>query len=129
MRLPAKDRSALDKRFQKVLATPASFAFFVAIHDFVGYIETKVQLEGIELPVKYSQLKQVYQGIEDSLVRSEKDLGHDRYMTIQDLSQIRKENVSDSNPLWKKREAIRGWASDVHKAILESGKEAVAEKV
>jgi hypothetical protein len=35
---PIKVKNELDKRFQKVAKTPASFDFFAAIHDFVSIL-------------------------------------------------------------------------------------------
>ena len=71
-----KTKSGLDKKFQKVLQTPASFDFFVAVHDFIQYIELNRPLSDIlshrlkanresGIPIKYDYLKQIYQGVED----------------------------------------------------------------
>jgi hypothetical protein len=111
----AKKTGTLKKKLQKVIETPAGFAFFVAIHDFVEHIELYASSAG--LPVKYSQLKQIHQGIKDTKVHSEKDLGHERYMTIQDLTRIQKQELSDSNPLWKKREVLRSLSVEVYERI------------
>ncbi|MEK7553189.1 MAG: hypothetical protein AAB504_00645, partial [Patescibacteria group bacterium] len=90
MKLAGKLKSGLDKKFQKVLKTPASFDFFVAIHDFIKYIElhssllnnlssrTKLNRE-LNIPKKYGYLKQIYQGLEDADSKSNVDLGHTRY--------------------------------------------------
>ncbi|OGY97829.1 MAG: hypothetical protein A2855_03040 [Candidatus Liptonbacteria bacterium RIFCSPHIGHO2_01_FULL_57_28] len=117
MKLTPKKKLDLAKKYQKVLQTPAGYSFFVAIHDFVGHIEVDRILSRQSLPAKYGQLKQVYQGLEDTYIRTDADLGHDRYMTIQDLNRIQKEDISDSNPLWKKRELLRSLAGEVFEKL------------
>src|SRR5438445_12343 len=118
MKLPDKTKVDLDKKFQKVLQTPASFALFVAIHDFIGHIEVNQSLSDIlsqrlkvnqELDItnKYSYLKQIYQGVEDINIKSNADLGHARYAVMRDLNRIQSNDVSDSNSFWKKRELSR----------------------
>lgn len=118
----------LEKKFQKVVQTPASFAFFTAIHNFVEYIEQtsilsrnlsrRVEInKDLKLPMKYAHLKKIYQGIEDANGRSEGDLGHDRYMTINELKQIRNNEESDSNVFWKKRETFRRLTVEVYERL------------
>lgn len=128
MKLLEKKRFDLDKKFQKVMSTPASFAFFVAIHDFIEYIETdsgladgfsrrtKMNAE-LNLPAKYAHLKQIYQGVEDAGARSDADLGHERYMVIRDLDRIQNKDVSESNTFWKKRELFRKLAGEVYEKV------------
>lgn len=128
MKLLEKKKLDLDKKFQKVISTPASFAFFVAIHDFIEYIETnsgladgfsrrtKTNLE-LNLPAKYAHLKQIYQGLEDAGARSDSDLGHERYMVIRDLDRIQNKDVSESNTFWKKRELFRKLAGEVYEKV------------
>ena len=120
MKLQAKEKADLGKKFRKVIATPASFAFFVAIHDLVEYMDTNLTLGDLKLSTKYTQLKQIHQGVKDVRAPSDHDIGHSRYMAIQGLDRIRKNDVSDSNPLWKKRETLRGCAEDMYNSILES---------
>ncbi|KKT63326.1 MAG: hypothetical protein UW55_C0005G0041 [Candidatus Giovannonibacteria bacterium GW2011_GWA2_44_26] len=86
MKLSETMKLELDRRFQKVLATPASFDFLVAIHDFVQYIELSSLSK--RLPIQYAHLKQIYQGVKDSGAKSKGDLGHARYMVIHDLNRI-----------------------------------------
>jgi len=108
----------LDKKFKGVSETPAGFGLFVAIHDFVEHIEQNPLLSrgissrsraNLELNIitKYNYLRKIYQGLEDINVKSNTDLGHERYMTIRELTKIQKNDVSDTNPFWKKREVSR----------------------
>lgn len=120
-----KTKSDLDKKFQKVSRTQASFDFFVAIHGFIKYVElnpslalsllhnTKVNRE-MNISGKYGYLKQIYQGLEDVNTRSNVDLGHARYAMIKDLNKIHNNDVSESNSLWKKRESLRKSVGEVH---------------
>jgi len=128
MKLMEKVKSDLDKKFQKVLKTPASFDFFVAIHDFVEHIELNPSLSdslsqrikpNLELKIlnKYSHLKAIYQGLEDTHNQSNVDLGHVRYMVIQDLNRIRNKNFSESNSFWKKRELFRKLTSEIYERL------------
>lgn len=123
-----KIKSGLDKKFQKVLQTQASFDFFVAIHDFIQYIELNKSLSVIlscrlksnrelNIPSKYSYLKQIYQGVEDIATRSNADLGHARYAAIRDLNRIRDNDVSESNSFWKKREVSRKLATTIYETL------------
>lgn len=123
-----KTKSGLDKKFQKVLQTPASFDFFVAIHDFIQYIELNQSLSDIlshrlkanresGIPIKYDYLKQIYQGVEDINSRSNVDLGHARYSVIRDLNRIQSKDVSDTNSFWKKREVSRRLTDEVYKRL------------
>lgn len=131
MTLLSKVKSDLDEKFQKVLKTPASFDFFVAIHDFIKHIElnssfsnslssrTKPNRE-LRIPNKYNHLKEIYQGLEDIDTKSGADLGHARYMVVQDLNKIRNKNFSESNSFWKKRELFRKLTGEIYESI--SGK-------
>lgn len=128
MKFPEKEKAGLSKKFRKVLATPANFAFFVAIHDLIEYIETNLISGDLKFLTKYPQLKQVHQGIKDVKTSSSHDLGHNRYMTIQELNKIKKNDVSDSNPLWKKREALRDCAKNMYQAIMGNEEEVATKK-
>lgn len=121
-------KSLLDQRMKKVRETPAGFTFFVSLHDFVQYIEsvpafapffsgTKKGSRAAELSLKYPLMKQIYQGIEDIDVATTKDLGHDRYVAIRELGLIRKNDVSENNSFWKRREVFRKLAVEVHKTL------------
>ena len=113
-----KVKLGLEKKFQKVVKTPAGFEFFVAVHDFVEYIEankplashisasSKQNLE-LNLPNKYTYLKQIYQGLEDAGNKTNEDLGHSRYAVLLELKKIQNKDVSDSNSFWKRREVSR----------------------
>lgn len=125
MKSLTKTQSDLDKKFKKVLQTPASFGLFVAIHDFVEYIELNQSLSNLlsyrlkinqelGIPIKYDYLKQIYQGLEDINGASNADLGHARYSVIRDLNRIQSNDVSDSNSFWKKREASRKLAQVIY---------------
>ncbi len=124
----AKNRDNLDKKFQKVLKTPAGFDFFVAIHDFVAHIESSSSLienlssrtksnRDSNIPTKYNYLKQIYQGLEDIHIETKTDLGHERYMTLGDLNKIRNNNFSESNSFWKKRELFRKMTSEIYERL------------
>lgn len=113
-----KVKTGLDRKFQKVTETPASFDFFVAIHDFVKYIELNALLSGglshrikinreLGMSDKYGHLRQIYQGLEDIQIKSNADLGHTRYTVIRELNQIKNNDYSESNTFWKKRELSR----------------------
>lgn len=118
----------LDKKFKKVLKTPASFDFFRAIHDFVEYIELNPSLSGglssrkksnqeLKIPDKYKNLKKIYQGLEDANAKSSVDLGHERYMTLLELNKIKDKNVSESNSFWKKRELLRKITGEIYEVL------------
>lgn len=128
MKLLEKVKSDLDQKFQKVLRTPASFDFFVAIHDFIEHIELHASLSKIlsrsiepnpeqKIPTKYGYLKQIYQGLEDADNTSDADLGHARYMVLVDLNQIRNNNFSESNSFWKKRESFRRFTCEIYERL------------
>lgn len=128
MKLLEKVKSDLDEKFQKVLKTPASFAFFVAIHDFIEHIELNSSLSDslssrtkhnreLKIPNKYGYLKQIYQGMEDANIKSNIDLGHARYMIIQDLNKIRNKNFSESNSFWKKRDLFRKLTGEIYERL------------
>lgn len=131
MMLLEKVKSDLDEKFQKVLKTPASFAFFVAIHDFIEHIELNSLLSAslssrikpnreLKIPNKYGYLKQIYQGLEDADIKSNIDLGHARYMVVQDLNRIRNKNFSESNSFWKKRELFRKLTGEIYERLNPS---------
>lgn len=113
-----KKKLDLDKKFKKVLETPASFAFFTAIHDFVEHIKLNSFLHNglssrakanqkLNIANKYDYLKKIYQGLEDINIKSGVDLGHSRYMVIQELNKIKNKELSENNSLWRKRELFR----------------------
>jgi hypothetical protein len=128
MKSALKTKADLEKKFQKVLQTPASFAFFEAIHDFIEYVEEtpsfsknltyrdKISRE-LNIPAKYGYLRQIYQGLEDAAAKTNKDLGHARYMVVRDLSRIEENEVSESNFFWKKREVFRKLVSEVYERL------------
>jgi hypothetical protein len=116
-KLAGQKKKDLAKKHARVLRTPASFAFYVAIHDFVECVEAVPAPDRRGLPSKYSHLKEVYQGLEDKYIETDEDLGHDRYMAIQDLNRIQEEKVSDANPLWKRREILRTVAGEVFEQL------------
>jgi len=128
MKIREKTKSDLNKKFQKVLKTPASFAFFMAIHDFIKYIELDSALSDslsyrmkinrdIGIPAKYGYLKQIYQGIEDTNVQSSDDLGHERYMIMCDLNRIQNKETFEHNLFWKKREVFRKLTAEVYERL------------
>ncbi|MEK7555654.1 MAG: hypothetical protein AAB516_02465 [Patescibacteria group bacterium] len=123
-----KAKSDLNKKFQKVIKTPAGFDFFVTIHDFIKYIESNSSLSDIlsrriksnrdlNIPNKYEYLKQIYQGIEDANTKSDIDLGHQRYIALRDLNLIRNKNFSEGNPFWKKRELSRKLIGEIYERL------------
>lgn len=130
MKTAEKVKLVLDKKSKGVRETPAGFTFFVSLHDFVEYIEsapsfavffsgTKKGSRASELSAKYAIMKQIYQGIEDIDIRTEADLGHDRYVAIRELRLIRNNDFSENNPFWKHREFLRKLTGDIH-ATLEN---------
>ncbi len=123
-----KVRLVLDQKLKIVRETPASFPFFVSLHDFVQYIEStpsfavffkgaKRGSRASELSPKYFIMKQVYQGIEDIDIRTTDDLGHDRYVAIRELGLIRNKEVSENNSFWKRRELLRRMAGEIHETL------------
>lgn len=72
------------------------------------------------MPVKYPLLKQVYQGIEDLDVTTNADLGHDRYVAIRELGLIRKNDLSENNSFWKRRESFRKVIEEVYRILNAS---------
>ena len=129
VKLTGKVKSDLEKKFQKVLKTPASFDFFIAIHDFVKHIELNSVLSAsvlsnsksnqeLNIPVKYTNLKRIYQGLEDANNKSNVDLGHARYSVIVELNRIQNNDVSDSNSFWKKRELFRKLAGEIYERLI-----------
>jgi hypothetical protein len=122
--------NGLDKKFQKVEQTPAGFALYVAIHDFIEFVEADKALsreishrnkinKELDIPAKYAFLKQVYQGLEDIGSDTAGDLGHDRYSAIRDLSRIKNNDLSENNAFWKKREVYRKLTGVVYKRLSE----------
>ena len=128
MELLTKARSALDKKFQKVLQAPEGFGLFEAIHDFIEHIElnpafsnslsyrTKINRD-LNIPTKYGYLRQIYQGLEDADIKTNKDLGHARYMNIRDLNRIQSQEFSESNFFWRKRALFRKLAGEVYERL------------
>lgn len=123
-----KTKNDLNKKFEKVQKTPASFDFFVAIHDFIEFIESNSALRNnlskatspnkeMKIPTKYSYLKQIYQGLEDVNGSTNADLGHVRYMVMVDLKKIRENNLSDTNSFWNKRELIRKFSGEIYERL------------
>lgn len=128
MKALKKRKLDLDKKFQRVLETPASFDFFVAIHDFIEHIELNSFLSSglsdrlkanreLDIANKYDYLRKIYQGLEDINIKSNIDLGHTRYMVIRELSQIQNEEVSESNSFWRKRELFRKLTGVVYERL------------
>ena len=125
MAVTTKVKGELDKKFKKIVDTPASFDFFLAIHDFVKHIESNTSLsralsprlklnKELNIPNKYSYLKQIYQGLEDINVKSDADLGHARYAVLIELNRIKRNDVSESNSFWKKRELLRRLTNEIY---------------
>ncbi len=128
MTLLGKVKSDLDEKFQKISKTPASFDFFVAIHDFIEHIELNPSLsknlasytksnQEMKISSKYSHLKRIYQGLEDVNIKSNADLGHERYMVIIELNKIKNKNVSENNSFWKKRELFRKLTEEIYEIL------------
>jgi len=128
MKSSKKVKDELEKKFQKVIKTPAGFDFFVAIHDFVEHIESNSSLSsGLSprlkpnreqnIPNKYNHLKQIYQGLEDVNGKSGVDLGHVRYMVLADLNRIKNKEISESNTFWKKRELFRKLTGEIYERL------------
>jgi len=128
MKSSKKVKDELEKKFQKVIKTPASFDFFVAIHDFVEHIESNSSLSSSlssrlkpnreqNIPNKYNHLKQIYQGLEDVNGKSGVDLGHVRYMVLADLNRIKNKEISESNAFWKKRELFRKLTGEIYERL------------
>ena len=118
-------KATLDRKIKDVRETPAGFPLFVSLHHFVEYIEAipsfkiflgpaKKGSRTAEISPKYAVLKQVYQGIEDIDINTTDDLGHDRYVAIRELGLIRKKDLSENNSFWKRREALRKLATEIH---------------
>lgn len=129
MTLRESVKTALDRKFHEINDPSAGFSFFVSIHNFVEYIESApsfstffaINQKGSRIPelsAKYFILKQVYQGIEDIDSHTKDDLGHDRYVAIRELSQIRNKDFSEgNNSFWRRRELIRKVAGETHKML------------
>ncbi len=129
MKILPKIKSGLEKKYQKVVKTPAGFDFFVAVHDFVEFIEANPALANhivsnakanlaLNIPNKYNYLKMIYQGLEDANTETNEDLGHTRYTTLLDLKKIRNNDVSDSNSFWKKREVSRESVGEIYQRLV-----------
>jgi hypothetical protein len=128
MELLKKTKLDLDKKFQKVAQAPEGFGLFEAIHDFIEYIElnpafangltyrTKVSRE-LNIPTKYGYLRQIYQGLEDADVKTNKDLGHARYTNVRDLNRIHNQEFSENNFFWRKRALFRKLAGEVYERL------------
>jgi len=128
MKLSEKVKNDLYEKSQKVIKTPAGFSFFMAIHDFIKYIElnsslsrslsssTKLNREQ-KISTKYNYLKQVYQGLEDANGKSGLDLGHVRYMLIIELNKIKNKDLSGNNSFWKKREVFRKLTGEIYEKL------------
>ncbi len=110
------------------MKTPAGFDFFVAIHGFIKHIELNPVLSAsvlsnsksnqeLNIPGKYSNLKRIYQGLEDANNKSDADLGHERYAILVELNRIRNKDVSDSNSFWKKRELFRKLTNEIYEKL------------
>ncbi len=128
MKVSGKIKSDLDKKFQKVIKTPAGFGFFVAIHDFIEHIELNISLsnnlssrikpnQGQDISGKYNRLKQIYQGFEDVYDKPGVDLGHARYMMRTELNEIKNKEVSGDNSFWKKRELFRKLTGEIYEKL------------
>lgn len=129
MKLSGKTKSGLEKKFKKVVETPAGFDFFVAIHDFIEHIELSPPLlrglssrikanQELDIATKYDYLKKIYQGVEDISKKSNTDLGHARYAVILELRRIQNKEASESNSFWKKRESSRKLAVMVYERLV-----------
>ena len=141
MKLLQKARkSGLDKKFQKVIKTPASFDFYVAIHDFIDYIESNAPMvkslqsssklnRELKIPDKYNHLRRIHQGLEDADNKSGDDLGHARYAVLIELNRIKNKEASESNSFWKKRELFRKFTSDIYARLNPDAAEVKAASV
>lgn len=127
---PKKTKLVLSQKFEKIKETPASFAFFVSIHNFIKFIESTPSFNIVlkkagtasrdrELPLKYFLLKEIHQGIEDLDRKTTEDLGHNRYIVIRELNLIRNNDTSDSNSFWKRREVLRKIAGETYKVLAD----------
>ena len=128
MKISGKTKRDLDKKFQTVLKTPASFEFFVAIHDFIEHIESSSSLaSGLssrlksnqqqKIPNKNDHLKQIYQGLEDAGGKPGVDLGHARCMVLVELNRIKNKDASENNSFWKKRELFRKLTGEIYEKL------------
>lgn len=128
MKILPKVKVGLEKKFQKVLKTPDSFAFFEAIHDFIEHIEentlaaalssnTKANI-ALNIPNKYNHLKQIYQALEDANTKSDADLGHTRYAVLNEIKKIQNNDVSESNTFWKKRDLFRKLVGEIYQKLI-----------
>jgi hypothetical protein len=128
MALLKRTKLDLEKRFQRVAQAPEGFGFFEAIHDFIEYIELQPAFaealshrskedRELNIPTKYGYLRQIYQGLEDFDAKTNKDLGHARYMNVKDLNQIQNKEFSESNFFWKKRALFRKLAGEVYERL------------
>ena len=126
--MTAKTQRELDEKFQNILDSSDGFAFFVKIHDFVEYIETRAPLSAaiaernksnreLKISSKYESLKQIYQGLEDVKDKPHGDLGHVRYMIVGDLNRIRNKEYSENITFWKKRDGYKKFAQDIYNRL------------
>ncbi len=129
MKVQPKVKVGLEKKFQKVLKTPDSFAFFEAIHDFIEHIEVNGALAAslssntksnlaLNIPNKYNHLKQIYQALEDADTKSDADLGHTRYAVLNEIKKIQNKDVSESNTFWKKRDLFRKLVGEIYNKLI-----------
>jgi hypothetical protein len=77
---------------------------------------TKINREQ-KIPGKYNHLKQIYQGFEDVNGKSGIDLGHARLMVLVELKKIKNNDISESNPFWKKRELFRKLTGEIYERL------------
>lgn len=128
MKILPKVKLGLEKKYQKVVKTPASFEFFEAVHDFVKFIESNKELANnlsprlkanvaLNIPNKYNYLKMIYQGLEDANTETNEDLGHTRYSVLLELKKIRNKDVSESNSFWKRREVARESIGEIYQRL------------
>lgn len=128
MKVRKKAKRDLDNKFNKVLKTPEGFDFYIAIHDFVELIELTPCLlsnlssciksnQELKISSKYKYLKKIHQGMKDVEVKSDVDLGHERYMTILELNKIKNKDVSENNSFWKKRELFRKSTGEIYEVL------------
>jgi len=128
MKLLKKAKADFDKKFKKVSDAPEGFGFFEAVHDFVECIEENKILASdltykskesreLNIPAKYGYLHQIYQGLEDAHAKTNKDLGHARYMNVKDLGKIQNKEFSESNFFWRKRALFRKFVGEIYERV------------
>ena len=131
MELFKKAKLELDARFRRISEAPEGFGLFKAIHDLVEYIDLNPALSNslfgtstgarssrkARVPEKYSYLWQIYQGLEDSGIKTNEDIGHVRLVNVRDLNRIQNNELSENNFFWKKRELFRKLAVEIHEKL------------